>query len=179
MSRSAHCAIRFDENVEHWAAIRTSARWEKRAAEVLAAVGIPVFLPTWTRVTKYATRTNVSELPLFSGYLFFDETRLADLSQLAPPSKRYVAQVLKPPDHAVLRAELREIAKLIADPNRILTKVYGAPGEPVRITRGSFRGLEGRIVRQVPASSRFVLTVSFLGLSVEVEVEDRAVQKVI
>jgi transcription antitermination factor NusG len=78
----------------------------------------------------------------------------------------------------VLRAELHKIAELLQDYRLVQSKVYGMPGETVRITRGSLKNLEGRITRQIPGSNRFVLAISFLGLSVEVEVADRAVQKV-
>lgn len=176
---NAHCALsRFDETVQKWVAARTSARWEKKVAGRLSAAGIPVFLPTWTRVTRYKSRRNVSELPLFSGYLFLDETRLHDLSKLDPATKRYIAQVLKPPDYAVLREELLNLAKVLADERLVQARVYGSPGQAVRITRGSFRNLEGKMVRRNPSTNRFVLSVSFLGLSVEVEVAERAVQRV-
>ena len=168
-----------DRSVERWAAIRTSAHWEKKAAERLAAAGVAVFLPTLTRETRYKTRKNVSQLPLFPGYLFFDEGRLPELAQLGPRAKDYIAQVLRPPDYAVLRTELQHIAALLQDGHLVQSKVYGLPGETVRITRGSFKDLEGKILRQLPGSNRFVLAISFLGLSVEVEVADRAIQKVL
>jgi len=178
-SATAYCAFSsLDMSVERWGVIRTSARWEKRAAECLSTAGIAVFLPTLVRETRYESRKNVSRLPLFPGYLFFDETRLPDLASLAPAAKGYVAQVLRPPDYAVLRAELHKIAELLQDYRLVQSKVYGMPGETVRITRGSLKNLEGRITRQIPGSNRFVLAISFLGLSVEVEVADRAVQKV-
>ena len=175
----AHCAFnRLDNAVERWAAIRTSARWEKKTAQCLSSIGISVFLPTLTKITQYKTRKNTAEVPLFSGYLFFDETRLHELAKIAPAAQKYIAQVLKPPDYGVLRAELCSIARLLQDNRLVQARVYGKPGETVRITRGSFKDLEGKIRRQIPGSSRFVLAVSFLGLAVEVEVGSYAIQKV-
>lgn len=176
---AAHCAfISLDETVKRWGAIRTSARWEKKTAECLATAGIPVFLPTLARITCYKTRKNVSQLPLFPGYLFFDEGRMQDLPTLAPAAQRYIAQVLRPPDYTLLRTELRNIARLLQDNRLVQSKVFGMPGETVRITRGSMKNLEGRITRQVEGRNRLVVAISFLGLSVEVEIADRAIQKV-
>lgn len=174
----AHCApSTLDIEVKRWAAIRTSARWEKKAALSLAAAGIPVFLPTWTRVTHYRTRKNVSQIPLFPGYLFFDESQSGALSRLSPAAKRLVVQILKPPDYASLQRELRQISEIISNHQLVREKIFGVAGETVRITRGSFKNFEGKIARQIDATNRFVLMVSFLGLSVEVEVEDCALEK--
>ena len=179
LSESAHCAPMFDQAIERWAAIRTSARWEKKAVQTLSRVGVPVFLPTWTRISRYRTRKNIAQIPLFPGYLFFDESRIETISRLSPASKRFVAQIIKPSDYATLKRELREISEIISNHHLVKEKVFGIVGETVRITRGSFKNFEGKIARQIDAGNRFVLVVSFLGLSVEVEVEDQALEKVL
>ena len=166
-----------DESVRNWAAIRTAARWEKKAADVLGALSIPVFLPTFRRVVQYKTRKASSEIPLFSGYLFFDETRLEDLNRLSPPSKKYVAQVLRSPDPNLLCSELRTLASVLNDYELIQSKMFGAIGDTVRVKSGVFSQYEGRIVRYGAMHNRLVLSVSYLGLSVEVEIEDRNVEK--
>jgi transcription antitermination factor NusG len=176
----AHCAPNIlNAEVDRWAAIRTSARWEKKACQSLAASNIPVFLPTWTRISHYRTRKNVAQIPLFPGYLFFDESSTDRLSKLPPNAKRLVAQVLKPSDYGKLKAELLEISEIIRNHQLVKEKVFGVAGERVRITRGSFKNYEGKIVRQIDATNRFALVVSFLGLSVEVEVDDRALEKLL
>jgi transcription antitermination factor NusG len=175
----AHCAPILDQGVERWAAIRTSARWEKKAVLTLARAGIPVFLPTWTRISRYRTRKNISQIPLFPGYLFFDESCTEKISRLSPATKRFVAQIIKPSDYVTLKSELREISEIITNHQLVKEKIFGIPGETVRITRGSFKNFEGKIARQIDASNRFVLVVSFLGLSVEVEVEDQALEKIL
>ncbi|HYG76490.1 MAG TPA: transcription termination/antitermination NusG family protein [Planctomycetota bacterium] len=170
---------RFDHSVAHWAALRTSARWEKTTAECLAQANIGVYLPLWTRICRYKTRKNISEVPLFAGYVFFDEQRLDELSTRAPSVSRYIAQVLKPADHQKLKDELHAIAELVGNQRLVQERIYGTVGERVRITRGAFREFEGTITRLNSETQRLVLNVSYLGLSVEVEVEEFAVEKVL
>jgi transcription antitermination factor NusG len=167
-----------DDSVRNWAAIRTAARWEKKAADVLDALSIPVFLPTFRRIVRYKTRKASSEIPIFSGYLFFDETRLDDLNRLSPPAKKYMAQVLRTPDQDLLNSELRTLASVLNDYELIQSKMFGAIGDTVRVKTGVFSQYEGQIVRYGATHNRLVLSVSYLGLSVEVEIEDRNVEKI-
>ncbi|HYF49954.1 MAG TPA: transcription termination/antitermination NusG family protein [Planctomycetota bacterium] len=166
-----------DESVERWAAIRTAARWEKKAAETLARFCIPVFLPSFRRVTKYKTRTATCDIPLFSGYLFFDETRLDQVNDLSPAHKKYIAQVLRTNDHRTLGVELRQLSKAMSDYELIQSKLYGRIGDTVRIRSGVFAQYDGRIVRYGATHNRLVLAVSYLGLFVEIEIDDRSVEK--
>jgi len=165
------------DEVPEWAAIRTAARWEKKLAETLSKVSIPVFLPTLTRTVQYKTRTNVSEIPLFAGYVFFDYSKLAALPR-GNDQKNYIAQVLRSADPVSLKSELSTIAELLANSQLVQARVFGAIGDEVRIVNGSFKDYQGTVVRQVPNKSRLVLAVSYLGLSLEVVVDDCAVERV-
>jgi len=166
-----------DLSVVRWAAIRTAARWEKKLAETLVGFGIPVFLPTFRRITRYKTRTASNEIPLFSGYLFFDEGRTTQINALSPAYKKYVAQVLKTNDPLLLNTELRRLSDITSDYELIQSKLYGSIGDTVRIRNGVFAQYEGKIVRYGATHNRLVLNVTYLGLSVEVEIEDRSAEK--
>jgi transcription antitermination factor NusG len=166
-----------DETVRQWATIRTAARWEKKAAEILGGLSIPVFLPTFRRIVRYKTRKGTSEIPIFSGYLFFDETRLDELNRLSPAAKKYVAQVLRTSDQDLLNSELRTLSSVLNNYELIQSKMFGAIGDSVRVKTGVFSRYEGQIVRYGATHNRLVLSVSYLGLSVEVEIDDRNVEK--
>ena len=99
----------FDSSVKEWAAIRTAARWEKMLAENLQAVNVPSFLPLVTRITKYKSRTNRSEVPLFSGYVFFERNEMHRINREAPGMKG-IAQILPCPDQILLKRELSAIS---------------------------------------------------------------------
>jgi len=168
---------KFDPSVERWASIRVSARWEKKLARALVAIKVPVFLPLIERVTKYKTKTNRVLIPIFGGYLFFDESRLSDLSVLSSESKRYVAQVLKTTDHQLLRRELSVVAELISDKNLVQERIFGQAGDIVRIKAGPFKEYSGIIRNFCSGNQRIQLNISYLGASVEVEVNVGEVEK--
>lgn len=164
-------------DVDRWAAARTAARWEKKVAAGLAEAGVPVFVPLLTRVTKYPTKTQAAELPLFAGYVFCSEAHLAGNPRVAAATRRQIAQILRPPDYAVLRAELAAIAAVTADHRLVQERVYGQVGDRVVITAGALAGTEGVIRQLKPNQRRLVLEVSFLGARREVEVDDTVVTK--
>lgn len=166
-----------DETVTEWATIRTAARWEKKVAELLEMARVPVFLPTLTRTVHYRTRKNVLEIPLFDGYVFFDHSRVSDLPR-RPDHKKYIAQILRTADPDTLRTELSTISGLMKNKQLIQERVFGAVGDDVTITSGSFKDYQGTIVRQLPNKRRLVLAVSYLGLSLEVMVDDASVERV-
>jgi transcription antitermination factor NusG len=166
-----------DESVTEWATIRTAARWEKKVAELLEMSRIPVFLPTLTRTVHYKTRKNVLAIPLFDGYVFFDHSRTVDLPR-RPDHKKYIAQILRTADPATLKSELSTISHLMQNNQLIQERVFGSVGDDVTIKSGSFKDYQGTIVRQLPNKRRLVLAVTYLGLSLEVMVDDASVQRV-
>jgi transcription antitermination factor NusG len=170
-------SISFDTTVSEWAAIRTAARWEKKVVENLSSAGISVFLPTLTRSVRYKSRTNNLEIPLFAGYVFFDHSRLTDLPR-RPDQTRYIAQIIRTADPQTLRAELSSIAEFLSNNQLVQERVFGAVGEVVRIKNGSFKDYHGTIIRQIPNKNRLVLSVSYLGLALEVVIDDCAVQRI-
>ena len=169
------CTI-LDESVREWAAIRTAARWEKKLAEALHASRIPTFLPTLTRVSHYKTRKNVVEIPLFGGYVFFDHSRIAELPR-RPDQQKYIAQIIRCEDTETLKAELSGISNFMKNNELIQERMFGRIGEVVRIKSGSFKDYEGSIVRYAPNKGRLVLSISYLGLALEVIVDNSVVER--
>jgi transcription antitermination factor NusG len=170
--------ITFPAAVERWAALRTSARWEKKLAAALAAAGVPAFLPLLTRFTTSHGKRRAAAVPLFPGYVFCSEPDFLANKQLTPGARSQVAQLLRPPDPEVLRAELSGIAALLADRRLVQERVAGGVGDVVRVTGGPLTGCEGRVVRVKPNRWVLVVEVSFLGARMEAEVDERLVEKI-
>lgn len=169
---------KLDPKVEIWAAIRTASRWEKKLAARLQALNISVFLPTLVRITKYKSRTNRAEVPLFHGYVFFNYKALDKLNHDAPATQG-IAQILRTPDPELLRKELAAISDLLPNAELVQRKIHGAVGEVVRVRKGVFKDIEGKIVRQLGNRGRLVIAISYLGLSTEVELDDESVEKIL
>jgi transcription antitermination factor NusG len=164
-------------DVDRWAAVRTAARWEKKVAADLAGAGVPVFVPLLTRLTKYASKTQTAELPMFGGYVFCSEAHFGGNDRIPTATRRQIAQLLRPPDYAVLKAELQSIAVVTANHRLVQERVYGQVGDRVVITAGSMVGTEGTILQLKPNQRRLLLEVSFLGARLEVELDETLVVK--
>jgi hypothetical protein len=169
---------RFPHGVHRWVALRTPARWEKRLADALATANVPVYLPLMTRLTVSDGRRRAVQVPVFGGYLFCSEPEFLGNPAVPAGTRAKIAQVLRPPAPDRLRAELRAVADLLADRELIQERTVGRVGDVVRITGGSMTGYEGPIVRVEPQRWQVVLEISFLGARLEVEVDERLVERV-
>ena len=167
----------FPNSVVRWVALRTSARWEKKIASALTTADIPVFVPLLTRVTKYASKLQTTQAPMFAGYVFCSEDHFAGNSRILAETRRQIAQILRPPDYQVLKAELASIANVVACHRLIQERVFGQIGDRVYITAGSLAGTEGVILQLKPNQRRLVLEVSFLGARLEVVIDDALVAR--
>jgi transcription antitermination factor NusG len=165
------------DEVPRWAVLRTSARWEKRLAEVLTAVGVPAYLPLMSKVTTYRSKRRTAESLLFSGYVFCSETDFLGNPRVPPAVRKKVAQVLRAPDPEELRRELRDIAELLCNRQLVQECVFGRPGTVVRVVGGPLRGVEGVISRLKPEKRVIVLEITFLGVRQEVELEEHHIAK--
>jgi transcription antitermination factor NusG len=169
----------FPASVERWAALRIAARWEKKLAVALAGAAVPAFLPLMTRFTTSHGKRRSARVPVFPGYLFVSEPEFLGSKRLTPGTRAKVAQVLRPPDPEALRAELRGIADLLADRQLVQERLAGGVGDVVRVVGGPLAGHEGRVVRVKPNRWVLVIEVTFLGVKIEAEVDERLVEKVI
>jgi transcription antitermination factor NusG len=168
---------RFDPKVETWVALRTSARWEKKIATLLQSSDVPVFVPLMSRVIQYPGKRQLTEIPLFSGYVFTSESDFIGNAKVPISCRNQVAQVLRPSDPTRLSEELARIADLIQNHQLVQEKIYGQPGERVVIKSGSFAGHEGIILDLKPNKKMLVVEVSFLKCRLEVEIEEHLVEK--
>ena len=172
-------ATPFPSHVTDWAALRTAARWEKKLADALAAVGVPVFLPLMTTLTKTAGKTRTADVPVFGGYVFCSAPDFLGNKAVAPPTRSKVAQVLRPSDPDQLRNELAALGELLTDRQLVQERMSGGIGDVVRITGGPLAGYAGTVIRTKPNRWQLVLEVSFLGARREVEVDERLVERAV
>lgn len=169
----------FPAAVERWAALRTAAQWEKKLAALLGGIGVPVFLPTMSRLTVYQGKRRAVQVPLFGGYVFCSEADYLGNTAITPAVRSKVAQVLRPADPARLREELVGIADLLTDRELVQERVSGKVGDTVRITGGPLVGHQGKVVKVRPNRWQLVVEVSMLGARLEVELDERMVERAV
>jgi transcription antitermination factor NusG len=167
----------WDPAVEQWAALRTSARWEKQIAGSLRAAGVPAFLPLIAKSTQYRGKIKLVEVPLFEGYVFCAETHFLGNPAVPQATRKKIAQVIRTANPTSLRGELAEVAAFISRSTLVRERLFGMPGERVRIVHGSLEGLEGKIVRLKPDKRQIVIALALIGSVVEVDVDEALLEK--
>jgi len=152
-----------------WWVLHTRPRAEKSLARQLVKHRIAFYLPLFERRRRQRGRTLRSQLPLFPGYLFMRGDGQARLRAL---ETNLVVQTLSVVDEVRLRADLDRIRRLIASDLPLLPEEQLEPGQPVEITSGPLRGMQGKVLRRGKAWTFFV-EVNFLqrGASVEIDRE--------
>jgi transcription antitermination factor NusG len=155
-----------------WGAIHTKPRAEKKLAEYLAKKGIPHFLPLLRRKNAGNREVRFFHVPLFPGYVFVD-TAAAERKVIF--DSRKAAQILEPTDPEALRADLANIALALRADDRLAEVKWAEPGRPVRIVRGSLKGLTGEIV-QVQTAARLIVRVHFIGRAACLDIDESLVE---
>ena len=155
-----------------WAAIHTKARCEKVVAKHLRERNVPVFLPLITHRRRYGSRSRTSELPLFSGYVFYDYEALEREEVFGT---RKVAGIHLPDDPEELREDLTNLAAALSRDPEVQRGEIGPPGTRVQVMEGPLRGTFGELVRRGPRTL-LVLSVRFLGFSAEMTIDERIVR---
>lgn len=156
----------------NWQVIHVKPRREKKMADYCAFLGVEYYLPLRHLPRVYQRRQASVEKPLFPGYVFVDcaPRRHGELVM-----SHFVANILEVLDQRKLLHELEQIRKALdVDPALGASRAF-TRGKRVRITRGSFRGLEG-IIQVVKSGARVVLNVEMIGQAVSLEVDLNALE---
>jgi transcriptional antiterminator RfaH len=151
-----------------WIAVYTRPRWEKTVAAQLQRHGIKTYVPVQRQVRQWSDRKKIVEIPLLPSYV---------LIQIAPNQYDQVYHA-----HGIIRvvmfrgrialihqSEIDLLQRLEHAPSQVsLTAVPFHSNQLVRITRGPFEGLQGRVLRS-PDGCRVALEIEQLSCAFLVE----------
>ncbi len=160
-------AVAIDEFAGRWWVLHTKARNEKAVAADLDRQHIRFFLPLVRRRHRYGRRSVQTKVPLFPGYVFLcgrEEDRLAALKT------GRVAHVLEVADQDRIRADLRQICRLVESDEPVDLYPRLRKGSRCLVRRGSLAGLEGVVLRR-RGPWRVYVGVEFLGQSAELDID--------
>jgi transcription antitermination factor NusG len=150
-----------------WHVLQTKSRQEKMLATSLEAMAIAHFLPLRQTIRNYGRRKQVSQLPLFTGYLFvrgsLDDAYRADRTGR-------VARIIPVPDQRTLDWELRNLKKALDNGSQLDPYPYLKMGTLVEVKSGPLRGLQGFVEDRVPGN-RIVFQIQTLGRAVSTEID--------
>jgi transcription antitermination factor NusG len=167
------------EDTLNWYAIHTRSRFEQKVFDGLQGKSIESFLPKMLVMSRRKDRRKKILIPLLPGYVFVQ----SDLN-----NKEYL-EILK--TVGVVRmvgiqgrpapANDEEIASLMildGTDRTVQNRTYMSKGDRVVIMEGPLKGLVGYYLRHKGQSDKVVVSVDLLHRSLEVEIEDWALEKV-
>ena len=152
-----------------WYAVRTRSNHEKLTTAVLAGKGYEHYCPTYRVRRRWSDRVVVTELPIFSGYVFcrFDvKQRLPILT--TPGVVSVVGFGLEPApidDSEIAAIQTVLESGLTAEPCPFLKE-----GQRIRVKHGALEGLEGILLKK-KSEWRMVISVTMLQRSLAVELD--------
>ena len=162
--------------MEHWYAIYTRPRHEKKVFEQLVEKQIEAFLPLIKRIRQWKDRKKKVEMPLFSSYLFvhIDYKFRFDVLQIKGVVKIVNFNGIPAP---IPNWQIESLKKMLEHPEKIHLENYIRPGEIVEITDGLFTGMRG-MIRNLKGETRLIVTIDGIMQSVSVELDRDFVKKI-
>ena len=160
-------------DINSWAVIHTHARCEKVVAEFLKSRGVIYFLPLLKKRRQYGRHIRESQIPMFSGYLFYDYNGITRREIL---KTNRVAQIIEPVNKEQLKKELENIDRAISSNTLLEPSDFNTPGVMVVVTGGPLEGVEGEFVRK-KNKTKLVIKVHILGQAIETDIDEALVKK--
>lgn len=161
----------------HWYALYTRSRHEKLVDRELHKKGISTFLPLRQITRNWSDRKKVITEPLFKGYLFV-QTSLRDKTEVLKTvgAVSFVGSRGREPI-SVPEKEIAAIQAFIKEDIQIDPFPYLKEGARVYVRSGSFKGVEGFIVRK-DRHCRLVISLDLLMQSISIEIDQSCVEPI-
>jgi transcription termination/antitermination protein NusG len=175
-TRNGDAMDRHDEieppRAPRWFVVWTASHCERLVYEQLCAARFETFLPTMRTWSRQRGARRAIAVPMFAGYLFVrcgmdkrsyvDIVKIRGVVRLLGEAWDRLAPV---PDD-----EIATIRRVVETDVPVFPYPYLHDGQPVRITDGPLKGVEGVLVESKPRKGLLVVSVSLLQRSIAVEV---------
>jgi transcriptional antiterminator NusG len=168
-----------NENQAEWYAIHTRSRFEQKVFDGLRGKDIEAFLPRVEVMSRRKDRRQKILIPMIPGYVFVR-------SILTPQDYYPIIQTVgvvrmigfqgKPVP--ANQGEIDALMILDGTDRTVQNRSYVSKGDRVMIMEGPFEGLTGFYIHHKGKGKRVVISLELLHRSLEVEIEDWALEKV-
>ena len=150
-----------------WHVLHVRPRCEKKMGEYCAAHAVECYLPLREETKVYQRRRVTVEKPVFPGYVFLTFRPAERVTVL---KSNVVVRILEVVNQEQLLHELAQIRKALDVDATLGACAAFERGRRVRVTAGSFQGVEG-IIQTVRGQTRVLLNVDMIGQAVAVEID--------
>ena len=160
-----------EKTASRWYAVYVKSRYEKKTSKLLEDRHIETYLPLIWRLKQWSDRKKMVEEPLFKSYLFV-HTDLKNYFDIlnTPGVVRFVCFEGKPvpvPDNQLVAVK-SYIGEYDGDDDLDqLQELH--EGQVVEITRGTMKGLVGRLV-EIRGKQRLIINIEAVGQSLPISV---------
>lgn len=165
-----------NETYKSWYVAYTYPNAEKKVKRMLEQSGVTSFLPLQKVVRKWSDRTKKLELPFFPNYIFI----YTSFKEMHIPLKikgilRYVT--FEGNAATISDGVIESLKKILIGEAVVSNKAFHQVGTPVKITRGPFVGIEGKIARQ-NGKTRLLVQIKSLNRVVSVDISSDMVENI-
>ena len=162
-----------------WYAIHTRSRFEQKVYNGIDGKAIDVFLPKILVMSRRKDRRKKILVPLLPGYVFVN-TDLHPEEYLEILKTVGVVRLVgfKGQPVPVKDEEISSLMILDGTDRTVHNRAYMNSGDMVMIMEGPLKGLVGFYLHHKDKSDKVVVSVELLHRSMEVEIEDWALEKV-
>jgi transcription antitermination factor NusG len=150
-----------------WWVAHTKARNEKALAWDLLRHDAAYYLPLIRRTLFSGGRRRKSLVPLFASYVFVNGDERARYRAL---QTNRVCSVIPIDDQTQFLTELSAIERVLTTDASLDPVPFAVVGKLVRVARGPFKGLVGRVIRR-DNIVRLVMSVSILSRGAEMDID--------
>jgi len=162
------------DSERRWWAVYTKARQEKALARQLYGQQISFYLPLVPNDHLLRGHRVRALMPLFQGYVFLFGTAEERVQSL---TTNRISRILPVSRQDELGRELTQLRRLIALGIPLTAERRLAPGQRVRIQKGSLAGLEGTVTQR-RGGERLLIAISYLQQGVSIEINDFMVEAI-
>jgi len=162
-----------------WYALHTRSRFEQKVYEGLSGKSMEAFLPRIQVMSRRKDRRKKILVPLIPGYVFVHSLLEPEVYHQIIKTVGVVRMVsFKGQPVPADDQEISSLTILDGTDRTVQNRAYMRKGERVMIMEGPLTGLTGFYLRHKGKTDRVVVSVELLQRSLEIEIEDWALEKV-
>lgn len=167
------------DELEKWYAVHTRSRFEQKVYDGIHGKSIEVFFPKLQVMSRRKDRRKKIFIPLLPGYLFV-RTALDPEEYLNILKTVGVVQLIgvKGKPVPANEDEIQALMILNGTDRTVQNRNYMETGDRIRVMEGPLKGLTGFYLRHKGQGNKVVVSIDLLNRSLEVNLEDWALEKI-
>jgi transcriptional antiterminator NusG len=168
-----------NQKLQKWYALHTRSRFEQKVYDGLCGKSLDAFLPKIQVMSRRKDRRKKIFVPMLPGYVFVHSELQADEHLQILKTVGVVRMIsFKGRPVPANEDEISSLMILDGTDRTVQNRAFMKKGDRVVITEGPLKGLIGFYIHHKGQTHKVVVSIELLNRSLEVEIEDWALEKV-